>query len=234
MMKKFIYTAIAILFMIAGQQASAQKTTAQSRPVSSFDKVASAGPFQVQVVLNGTESVRVTGDEDVLQYIETVVEKETLQIRLKKDIKWDRNIGKVEVYVTAKSLNTLINSGSGSIKVDGTINTDHFKTVMSGSGSISTDIKTKDLHAVLSGSGFIKLSGSAQDASMVVTGSGQVLGKSLGTEKTSTVITGSGQVYVAADKHVSAHITGSGQVIYTGNAEVESRSIGSGKVTKAN
>lgn len=230
-MKKLISTLLpAALFVIITINASAQ---GQSRSVSGFSGVASAGPFNVHIKIDGRESVRVDADADVINDIETVVEDNTLKIRFKDHEYRHHNIHKAEVYVEAKSLDELTNSGSGYIKVDGVIDAENFKAVLSGSGNISTAVKSSGLHAVISGSGSINLSGSTGSADLVVTGSGEIEGKNLKTNLSTATITGSGNIYVIAEKSVSAHITGSGSVFYSGNATmVNSHTTGSGRVTK--
>ncbi|MGZ3763459.1 MAG: head GIN domain-containing protein [Mucilaginibacter sp.] len=231
-MKKLAFTLLSVMLLsLAAINAFAQ----ESREVSGFNAVASAGPFNVHIKLDGTESVKVDADANIINEIETVVENNTLKIKFKdREFRRYNNIHKADIYVTAKSLNALTNSGSGSIKVDGVINADNFKAVLSGSGNISAAVKSGDLHAVISGSGSIKLSGSTGDANFVVTGSGEIEGKELKTASSKAVITGSGNVYVEADKSVTAHITGSGSVIYSGNASVsDTKYTGSGRVSKA-
>src|SRR5579872_6986928 len=157
-MKRLVF----ILFAVALASATTINARAQeSRQVSGFNSIASAGPFNVHIKMDGNESVKVDADADVINDIETVVEGNTLKIRFKDREYRHHNIHKAEVYVEAKSLNSLLNSGSGSVKVDGTISTDNFKAVLSGSGNISTAVKSESLHAVISGSGSINLSGSA-------------------------------------------------------------------------
>lgn len=231
-MKKITYLILSsALFALVSINASAQ---GQSRSVSGFSSVASAGPFNVHIKMDGNESVKVDADADVINDIETVVEDNTLKIRFKDRESRHRDIHKAEIYVEAKSLNALINSGSGSVKVDGTISTDHFKTVLSGSGNISTAVKADGLNAVISGSGSIKLSGNAGNADIVVTGSGEIEGKDLKTNAVIATITGSGNIYIEADKSVTGRITGSGSVVYSGSAsQVTSHTTGSGRVTKA-
>jgi len=233
-MKRLAFTLLsAALFLAATISASAQETSTQTRQVSGFTSIASGGPFNVHIKMDGTESVKVEADANIINEIETVVEGNTLRIRFKnREYRSYNNIHKAEVYVSAKSLNALTNSGSGQMSVDGTITTSgEFKAVLSGSGSINTSVKSGELHAVLSGSGSIKINGRTGDADLVISGSGQIEGKDLKTESTKAVITGSGNVYVAAEKSVSAHITGSGSVNYSGNASVvDSRTIGSGRV----
>jgi Putative auto-transporter adhesin, head GIN domain len=235
-MKRVIFAILSIMLLWAAAiKVSAQESSVQNRQVSGFNAIAASGPFNVHIKLDGTESVKVDADSNIINDIETVVEGNTLKIRFKDrdHRRYEQNVHKAEVYVSAKSLNALINSGSGSTNVDGVINTDDFKVVLSGSGSVSTSVKSGQLHATISGSGSIKLNGSTGDAKIMISGSGQVEAKNLQTESANVVITGSGNVYVKAEKSVSAHITGSGNVEYSGNASVvDSRSIGSGRVNK--
>ncbi len=234
-MKRIAFAILSIMLLSAAKKVSAQESSVQTRQVSGFSAVASSGPFNVHIKLDGTESVKVDADSNVINDIETVVEGNTLKIRFKDNNhgRYEHNVHKAEVYVSAKSLNALVNSGSGSTNVDGVINADDFKVVLSGSGSVKTSVKSGDLNATISGSGSIKLSGSTGDARIVISGSGQIEAKDLKTESANVVITGSGNVYVIAEKSVSAHITGSGNVEYSGNATVvDSRTTGSGRVNK--
>ncbi|HTD98599.1 MAG TPA: head GIN domain-containing protein [Mucilaginibacter sp.] len=231
-MKRISFTLLSLMLLAAVSFSALAQ--GQKREVSGFTTVASAGPFSVHIKLDGTESLRLEADANVINDIETVVENSTLKIKFKNRDNQHNNPGKIDVYVTAKSLNGLINSGSGTMKVDGTINASDFKVVLSGSGNVSTSVKSDELKAVISGSGSINLDGSTGGADMVVTGSGQIHGKGLKTQSAKIVITGSGDVYLIADKSVSAHITGSGSVVYSGNANVvDTRYTGSGRVTKA-
>jgi hypothetical protein len=229
-MKRLVF----ILFAVALVSAATINARAQeSRQVSGFNSVASAGPFNVHIKIDGNESVKVDADADVINDIETVVEGNTLKIRFKDREYRHHNIHKAEVYVEAKSLNSLLNAGSGSIKVDGTISTDNFKAVLSGSGNISTAVKSESLHAVISGSGSVNLSGGTGEADMVITGSGEIDGRHLKAGSVVGTITGSGNIYIEAEKSIVGRITGSGSVIYSGNAtSVTSHTTGSGRVTK--
>ena len=229
-MKRLVF----ILFAVALVSAATISARAQeSRQVSGFNSVASSGPFNVHIKIDGNESVKVDADADVINDIETVVEGNTLKIRFKDRENRHHNIHKAEVYVEAKSLNALLNAGSGSVKVDGAVSANNFKAILTGSGNISCVIKSENLNAVISGSGSINLSGSTGTADVVITGSGEIDGKHLKAESVVGTITGSGNIYIQAEKSVTGRITGSGSVIYSGNAiSVSSHTTGSGRVTK--
>jgi hypothetical protein len=231
-MKRLSYFILSVAILpLATIKVSAQ---GQNRSVSGFSAIASSGPFNVYIKLDGNESVKVDADADVINDIETIVEGRTLEIRFKDDREnRHRNIRKADIYVEAKSLDELMSAGSGGMKAEGAINTEHFKTVLSGSGNISATVKANSVHATISGSGNIKLSGNTNDANFVITGSGEISGRDLKSNAVSAVITGSGNIYVEAEKSINAHITGSGSVLYSGNASsINSATTGSGTVSK--
>lgn len=232
-MKRIVYTIFAAVLVIAATlKASAQSE--ETRQVSGFNSIASSGPFDVHVNINGTESLKISAGSDIIKEIETVVEDGKLKIKFKHREWGYDHVGQIDVYITAKSLSALVNAGSGSIKVEGVVTGSNVDVTLSGSGDIDSSVKSERLHATISGSGSIHLNGSADEAKVVITGSGEVKAKGLKTGSTSVSIAGSGSAYFSADKTVSANIVGSGSVVYSGNATItESRTIGSGSVSKA-
>jgi hypothetical protein len=233
-MKKIAHSIFAVvLLMTATLTVSAQSE--QNREVSGFSSLASAGPFDVHVKINGTESLKIKAGSEIINQIETVVDNGKLEIKFKHQFEGEHNdIGQIDVYVTAKSLSSLTNSGSGSIKVDGTVSGENVYLTLSGSGTIESAVKSGDMHATISGSGSIHINGSASQSKITISGSGDMDGKDFKTGSVSVMIAGSGSAYINAGKTVSAHIVGSGNVVYTGNASVENTmTVGSGRVSKA-
>lgn len=232
-MKKAAYVIIVNLIFVNTLSAFAQ--IEQTRQVSGFNAIASAGSFDVHVKINGKESLNISASAEIINEIETKVEDGILKIKFKHHNNWNQeNYGKIDVYVTAKSLSSLTNAGSGSIKVEGALSGSEVKMVLSGSGNISSSVKSEKFQTIISGSGSIHVDGNASDASVQISGSGEMMGKELKTGSVSVSIAGSGSAYINAEKTISAHIIGSGNVIYSGKATVSDRkTIGSGRVSKA-
>lgn len=233
-MKKLAYSIFtAVLVLTATLGASAQSS--ESRQVSGFTSLASSGPFDVHVNINGTESLKINASPDVIKEIETTVENGQLKIKFKHNNDWNHgDHGKIDIYVTAKSLSGLANAGSGSIKVEGSVSGENVNIVLSGSGEIASSVKSGNLHASISGSGSIHLSGSAEETKLIISGSGEMNAKEFKTGSASVTISGSGNAYFTAEKTVSAFIVGSGNVVYSGGATItENKTVGSGTVSKA-
>lgn len=203
---------VAAMFAVVGT-ASAQPE--QVRSVSGYNSIANAGSFAVHVKINGTESLKIDGaDAATIGEIETMVTGGSLEIRWKRDWHGDHHIGRIDVYVTAKSLAALTCSGSGSLDVDGAVQGKTVDVTLSGSGTISSAVGAGKLSVTISGSGTVTLKGKSAEADIT--------------------ISGSGNAHLTVNKTISGSIVGSGSVVYSGNASINSvRTVGSGRIRKA-
>lgn len=231
-MKRLTYTIFAaILMIVTTLKASAQSE--ETRQVSGFHAITSAGSFNVHVKIDGTESLKISASSDIIKEIETYVKDGKLRIKFKDEYNRNNaNYGRIDIYVTAKSLSELVNAGSGSINVDGTVSGDNVNISLAGSGSISSTIKAGEFHASIGGSGSLKLNGTADESKINIAGSGELNGKGFKTSTANVSIAGSGNAHLGVDKNIKATIAGSGNVIYSGNATSDSRTIGSGRLSR--
>lgn len=203
------------------------------RKVSHFTGISSSGSYEVFVKMGSTENLRIEGDTEDIENVETVVDNGLLKIRSKKRLSgWNLNSSTVRIYITAKSLKDLTVSGSGKINISETLKTDRLNTSVSGSGSISLNVQATTLNANLSGSGNIKVSGSAENVRISISGSGQFKGRDLKASTADVKVSGSGQASVFVNKTLNASLSGSGRIHYSGNAVVHQTKSGSGSIIK--
>ncbi|WP_257669051.1 head GIN domain-containing protein [Parapedobacter tibetensis] len=205
----------------------------ETRNVGEFHAVANSGSIVVEVKVGEHESVRLEGNEEAIREIETVVESGTLKIRYKRGIKMvGRNWGKVTAYVTAKRIDGLSQSGSGSITVMGKITGNKLNTSLSGSGRIVFETDVAVCNASISGSGRMSANGNAKESNVSISGSGQFEGSDLRSQSANLKISGSGNIRIHANDQLDAAISGSGNIHYSGNARTNVKTSGSGKVRK--
>ncbi|GGB04207.1 head GIN domain-containing protein [Puia dinghuensis] len=230
---KTIKLAFLALIALAGITGSALAQSEETRSVSGFNGISSGGSFAVHVKIDGTESLKIQGDKQDISEIETVVEHGILEIKTPHDWGHFHQRGKVDIYITAKSLSSLSLGGSGSIDVSGTVKGDNVSVSMGGSGSISADVEADNLKASVAGSGKLQIQGKAAKAKVEISGSGKISGEQLKIDAVEISIAGSGSCHLDVEKTMSAHIAGSGSVYYTGNAVTTNvTTAGSGRVTK--
>src|SRR5690606_12252827 len=140
--------------------------------------------------------------------------------------------GKVTAHVSAKQLNGLMQSGSGSISVSGAIAGEERNVALSGSGRITFESAAEVLNASISGSGRIRATGRAAQCNASISGSGRFDSGDLETQVASLKVSGSGGMGIHVDDQLDASISGSGNITYTGDAETNVRTSGSGRVRK--
>lgn len=203
----------------------------ETRNVSGFHAISNSGNIVVEVSMADRESVRLGGDDAAIRQIETVVEGGTLNIRFKRNAQ-QSNWGKVTAYVSAKQVDELKQSGSGSISVLDPIAGKALQVSLSGSGRVTFESSTDVLNASISGSGRILANGRAGQFNMSISGSGLFDGSDLKTQTANLKVSGSGNTSVHVDRQLDASISGSGNITYSGDARTNVRTSGSGKVRK--
>lgn len=242
MKKAFLFFAcILLLFSLRSVAATSTEqpisTTSQmdeqTRPVDSFSGVASAVPFNVFITIGSKESLRLEGDKELLDKIETPVKNGVLHIKMQKgNERWFGSSKKVTVYITAPSLNKLSVSGSGNMEVKGTVKGEQVTTDVSGSGHLFAAVASSSLSSSISGSGGMEIAGKTNEAHIEISGSGKFDGEDLNTKTAKISVSGSGKASIQAEETLNATLSGSGKVTYSGNAKVNVVKSGSGTVSK--
>ena len=187
------------------------KVITEPRTVNGFKEVSLRGGGQLTVDQNGTESLTITADENLLPYLTSEVSgnrlilgtREHTNLRPSKDI----------VYkLTVKDLNRLEVAGDGSADARG--------------------IRTERLTVVVAGSGSLSAAGNADEQEIMIAGSGDYRGADVRSKAVKINIMGSGNADLNASDKLDATIMGSGDIKYTGSPIVSQNILGSGSVQK--
>ena len=210
------------------------KIVTEDRDVSGFDQILLAGPGDLTITQGETESLTITGDDNLMDYVQSTVDGSTLMLGIDiddlSDVITTFRPTRLEYALVVKDLSSLNLAGSGNASMDG-LETSELILTLAGSGNITIDSLTADrVETNLPGSGNVELSGSAPDQMVTIAGSGNYSAASLESETTHVFIGGSGNVTVWASKDLDVNIAGSGQVDYYGSPTVKQQILGSGEV----
>lgn len=206
----------------------------QTRNPGTFTKVHSSGSADV-VIMNGSNcSITVEDDENLLPYMETVVNNGTLQIHYRDGISVTNDHAKI--YVTAPTLSDVTTSGASNITVSGILkNPDKISFNTSGVGNIEGEVDAPAVSATISGTGTVKLQGHTKDFDCELSGVGHADCGNLQSENTTVSVSGVGVAHVFASVHLSATVSGTASVHYRGNPQnPEIHTSGVGSVTPEN
>jgi hypothetical protein len=165
----------------------------------------------VVIEQGAVESLTVTGDDNILSYIETEVRGSTLVLGEKSGVSLSPSKD-IVFKVTLKKLDALDISGSGAAEAKGLRNA-KMKIDVSGSGEVSAE-------------------GAADDLDISISGSGRFRGDGLKSKRASIDISGSGRAVVASSETLNATVGGSGSIEYIGDPQVHQDISGSGSIRK--
>ncbi len=184
-------------------------TTTEARQVAAFTRISNRGPLDLDVKEGPPLAVSVTIDRNLLPYVRTEVEGDTLVIAVREPV---RPRGRATVTVTLPALASLELHGSGDARVSG--------------GSAP-----RDLSLATRGSGDIDYSGAAGALSVESSGSGEVtvIGTAGGVR---AELSGSGGLhYQGQARQIRVRTRGSGGVELSGSAEsLQAETTGSGDI----
>ncbi len=180
----------------------------ESREVSGFDRVVLSGSGEVTITQDGTESLTVETDDNVMEYLTSEVKGRTLELGFEDDVIVSPTRLISDLHL--KDLTGLEISGSASMEAD--------------------SIEADRLEIKISGSGDIELAGNAGRQDITISGSGKCRLGDLKGEVVDISVSGSGNAVVWATESLDVNISGSGSVDYYGNPSTDLSTSGSGNI----
>jgi hypothetical protein len=204
----------------------------ETRPVSGFRAVVLAVHARVDLRQDGTEGLSITGDDNIVPLVETVVENGTLQIRWKKGAE-SVSYQDLRLVVHATNVEGLAIAGSGEIDAKA-LKSGNLRLHLAGSGRMTFDALNADAVRVsIDGSGELTAAGRIESLDASAAGSGRLSAAKLESRKAFVAVAGSGAATIGATETLSAKVAGSGEIRYYGNPHVTSTVAGSGTVKRA-
>jgi hypothetical protein len=201
----------------------------ETRSVSGFDEIDLRGTGEVRVTVDGTESLRIEAEDNIIDRLTSDVRGTTLVLGTDRPIRPTEDV----IYtVTMVSLEGVEISGSGAITV-GEFATEDFSVDVNGSGAATIDdLSAETVFVRISGSGAVTIGGDGEELDLSISGSGAFDGSRLETSIGDVDISGSGSATVNVSETLDVGVSGSGNVEYLGNPSLTVDSSGSGTVSQ--
>ncbi|MEO8675541.1 MAG: head GIN domain-containing protein [Casimicrobiaceae bacterium] len=208
-------------------------TKTETRAVSGFHGIGLAVDARVELRQGGSEGLSITGDDNIVPLIETVVEDGILKIR------WPRNRGgstrykELVIVVDAKTIDSLAVAGSGELRAE-RLKSGDLRTSLAGAGRIDIGaLEANAFRTSIDGSGNMTAAGRVESLDVSVAGSGNLAASKLESRRARISVAGSGTASVWATETLNASVAGSGDVRYVGKPQVTMSVAGSGSVKPA-
>ncbi len=210
-----------------------QKIVSITRTTSDYEKISVSGSFDVKLVSGKEGNISIKGDENLLEFIKTEVNNNTLSVYFEKgkSIQYDYN-SSIEITIPFETINQVTFSGSGNLTNTDSINSENLDITMSGSGNVKFETSTTNLKITKSGSGNLNAKGKTTNIEILSSGSGNANLSDLTSQNAVATQSGSGSIKVNCSKSLEAKTVGSGNIQYKGTPEkVDKSSTGSGSIT---
>jgi hypothetical protein len=206
----------------------------EDRSVGDFKNIDVGGAAKVMISQGDQHSVKIEGDENLLQYIEVNQEGDRIVIRERTGFNL-RPTGDIRIYVTAPVFSNIDASGASDIIGQTKIsNPENMEMHMSGAGDIKMEVDAPRLTFRMSGAGSIYIKGQTKEVDLEMSGAGSAHFYDLLSENTRVNLSGVGSAHVYASVKLDATVNGVGSIDYKGNAtDVNQHVNGVGSIHKA-
>lgn len=220
------------------------------RLTGNFEGIANSTSIDVIYRKADTAGLLLEAEENLLYYIVTEVDGNTLSIRTREHTACINFTEKPLITVTSPSINSILSTGSGNMFIQ-ELNGEEVEIRSTGSGDINCEsVEANDLSITLSGSGDVNsnetsglysdfkvtgsgdltVNGSCNNADITISGSGSIYGISYQLSSAGITVSGSGNVYTSISEELTAILTGSGNIYLRGDPEIHKNITGSGRI----
>lgn len=187
----------------------------------------------VTVARGSQQSVEITLDDNLLEYLETEVADG--ELRIKFDAAVNPQDFELRVELTMTDLEALSLVGVGTVSTTNLFQVDSVYVSLTGVGTVNLEVDTDKLVSVLTGVGTVALSGEAENMKVTHSGVGNLAAFGLQAEDATITQTGVGDSQVYVNGHLDVTITGAGSVFYKGSPEFGTITVtGVGQLINAN
>ena len=204
--------------------------TSVDRQVVGTKAVRLSLPASLTVVIGETPSLQMTGEGNLLQYVDTTVASGELIISVSPNVSISPT-RTMSFVLTAPLLRGLATEAPGSITAPELVATD-FKLRVASSGSIRVaHLDALTLTTEISSSGEVRIdAGKVTDQTLSIRSSGNYVASGLESATADLRLSSSGDAYVWVTDRLVATLTSSGNVRYAGAPRLTSNLSSSGTV----
>ena len=202
----------------------------ETRKVKDFTKIDVSGNYKIILVQDSSLSLNISADDNLLEYIKTSVDGNTLHIK-------NKNICSDDITVTigVRNLEEVKASGAVELSSNGKINTGDINLQFSGSTKTVLDLNAARVSTKGSGSTEINLKGQASAHDLDLSGSGNVNAFDFIVGDYNIATSGSTDCQINVLRALNVQSSGSSSIQYRGNpTEVNNHKSGSSSIEKVN
>lgn len=231
-MKKILVIILVSLYCSACHEVNGSgNIVSEDRTPGNFTGVEAGGAFEIELQNENTTRVRVEADDNLIKFIETSVDGNTLKINFKR--RMSINNGHFKVYVSAPEINYINMSGAATAKIKDVLqNSDKIKLEASGASTITGKFDVPTLESDASGAATIDITGRTKKYIADGSGSANTKASMLRSETTEVTASGAASLHVFSSVSLTANASGASNIHYKGGGSTVIKTSGAASIQK--
>lgn len=191
----------------------------ETRALDDFDHIQISGAGDVTIAYGETESVRIEAESNIMEYLETDVRGNTLEIGTRDGVALNTTRG-LNFYITVTNLEGIEISGAADVAVPD-VRADDFEVRISGAGDITiASLQADSLDVEISGAGSVTIEGGeVESQDVTISGAGGYDARELVSQDADVDLSGAGGITINVTGELRGSASGAGNVRYAGNPE---------------
>jgi hypothetical protein len=202
----------------------------ETRALKPYTKIVASGAYEIILSQKEEHNARVKADANLLPYIETRVEGNTLYLKTTETI---RKAETLQIYLSAKELEEIELSGAVEFTTLGTLTAQDLDFDCSGAVEVNMAVKVEDLDCTFSGASQVDLSGTATNVQVSASGASELNWYELEIEDLEIEASGACDAEVFVTRTLSAQLSGASELKYKGQPKIEKSNISGASELKA-
>jgi hypothetical protein len=201
----------------------------ETRSVSGVNSVELTIDANLEIQQGAQESLSITGDDNLLPFLQTNVVGGKLTIRYQPQVNI-RSLHQLKLVLTVNNLSGLKLSSSGTVSV-GQLTTGNFNLDITSSCDVTFQgIQADKITTNISSSGSVTIQGVANSVVLHISSSGDFQGADLHLQDANVTLSSSGNATLWVIKNLSVNLSSSGDVVYYGNPTTSQHTSSSGRL----
>lgn len=199
--------------------------------IASFDELYLYGKAEVFITEASQTSLRIEGQENILNALNVDVKNGDLSIGNDNCFKESE---KLTMYLSTPSLSAVKIEGLCDVNTEGIFSGASFRAEIDGSGSMDLQLDVQEFSAYISGDGDITATGKADTQTIRISGMGDMQLFDLEGSNGDITIDGSGDIEINVSEKLTINISGSGNIYYLGTPTITKDVSGIGNIISSN
>lgn len=206
------------------------KVVEQTRDLGSFDEVKASRGMNVYITQGEIEKVVIEADENLLDAIETKIERNTLVVTTSKNI---RESTSKKVYVTISEINGIKSTAGSNVYSENTLNAKSLDLSTSAGSNMSLEVDAGRLNVSASSGSNIKLEGRSESFVGKASAGSNIKAENLTVDDCEARASSGANIWIKVREKIDGQASSGGNVFYSGNpGEINTKSSSGGNVRK--